>query len=109
MLAISYEPDTVTVKAGEVVELTVENTLDILHDLTIDEMDADVFTGEVAGHGHGDMGGGADDAALHVGLEAAGSSTVRFRAHEPGEYTFYCTVPGHREAGMTGTLIVTEW
>ena len=25
---------------------------------------------------------------------------------EPGEYQFYCSVPGHAQAGMVGTLVI---
>ena len=39
-------------------------------------------------------------------LVADGSSTATIGNLKPGEYTFFCTVPGHREAGMEGTLTV---
>jgi uncharacterized cupredoxin-like copper-binding protein len=39
-------------------------------------------------------------------LVADSSATATIPNVKPGEYTFYCTVPGHREAGMEGTLTV---
>jgi len=39
-------------------------------------------------------------------LVAQGSSTGTIGTLKPGKYTFFCTVPGHREAGMEGTLTV---
>jgi plastocyanin len=48
-------------------------------------------------------GGGVDEVGDVVAN--GGTSTVEVDL-EPGEYSFYCSVPGHREGGMEGTLIV---
>jgi plastocyanin len=48
-------------------------------------------------------GGGVDQEGETVGK--GGRSTVRAELR-PGEYDFYCSVSGHRQGGMEGTLTV---
>jgi len=48
-------------------------------------------------------GGGVDK--LGPVVKNGGVSEVSFDA-KPGEYTYYCSVPGHREGGMLGKLTV---
>jgi plastocyanin len=80
---LSFNPDEITVAVGKDVAIML-TSIDTLHDFTIDELGA------------------------HVAAERGKTETGGFRADRAGRYTFYCAVPGHRQAGMEGTLIVTE-
>ncbi len=55
-------------------------------------------------HGISVEGHGVDKDG-HV-VQQGGTSAVTVKL-TPGTYTFYCPVPGHRQAGMQGTLTVT--
>ena len=45
-------------------------------------------------------------AGLAVG-DAGEKASSRIFFGEPGEYTYFCAIPGHRQAGMVGTVTVT--
>lgn len=68
--------------AGATVNLMIDNDGAAFHDPTIPALDFIL--------------------AANAGTEATGSLTIV----EPGSYEFLCSVPGHAQVGMTGTLLV---
>jgi len=79
--SLVFSPAEITVSPGDTIQVT--NTGVLEHDFVVDELGiaVDLPNGEVVD--------------IQVPEDAA-----------PGEYEFYCSVPGHAPAGMVGTLIV---
>lgn len=77
---LAYTSSQATAEAGDL-EVESPNDSDVPHNIVID------------GKGEGAV------------VEKGGNSTFR-ASFTPGEYTFYCSVPGHREGGMEGKLEV---
>jgi plastocyanin len=81
MVDIAFQPDSLTIPANTDVTVSLPNTGAALHNFSVDELgiSVDVAPGDT------------------------GSATINAAA---GTYEFYCNVPGHKEAGMLGTLTV---
>jgi len=100
---VKFLPEMLSIKAGDTVKLTLENEDAAEHDFQIDDIDAEILDGGVEA---GELGGGHDTAALAIHTKANETASVTFVANEPGTYEYYCTISGHKESGMVGTLTV---
>ena len=76
---------TLNAEVGQLVQVTLINGDPVLHDLTIDEFG--VTTGQV--------------------VEQGETAVIQFTPLAPGEFTYYCSIPGHREIGMEGLFVIT--
>ena len=101
---VKFVPDKLTISMGSVIELKLENLDATEHDFQVDGLDADVMSGGSMNAEHGGGHGGAMMVAVHTMANEMGS--VVFMANKKGTYNFYCTITGHKEAGMVGTLTV---
>jgi plastocyanin len=79
-----YMPSTLSAKAGKVT-LAFTNRAPVEHNLTVASASGAVLGATPT------FTGGAKNVTVSL---------------TPGTYKFYCTVPGHRQAGMEGTLVV---
>ena len=82
---LAYTTKDATAKAGKVT-IDFTNPQPLSHDVAIEDS-----SGKKVGE---------------TELVAGGKTVATIGDLKPGTYTFYCTVPGHREAGMEGTLTV---
>jgi len=81
---LEFTTDSATAKAGQVtVDFT--NLSGVPHNVAIEDS-----SGKTIGE-------------TEITPKGSESTVVNLK---PGTYTFYCAVPGHREAGMEGTLTV---
>lgn len=104
---LSFTPNVIEVGVGEVLEIAIQNVEPVAHDFTIDRVDAQVHVSYLEGTGEHKHMQQDTPADVHFALTEAGSGIVHLKINEPGEYVFYCSVPGHRESGMEGKLIVS--
>lgn len=105
---LAFTPGTVEVAAGQPVKLTLQNNGALEHDFSIMEIEVEGVH-EEAGE-HDDEAGHTMtvDPELHVAAAAGTAGSLEFTANHAGTYEFFCSVTGHKEAGMVGTLIVEE-
>ena len=103
---MQYQPATIEVVAGKPVKLTFHNGDSLEHDFSIMEiplMTVGATAEPMPGH---DMGNMTTDPQLHMAAAMNSTNSMEFTPTKPGTYEFFCTVPGHKEAGMVGTLVV---
>ncbi len=80
-----FSPNGFEVRAGQPVRITFVNVGSVPHNFSIPELGVSTNT----------IGPGERE-------------TIQFTPDQPGSYEIVCTVPGHKEAGMVGTLDVLE-
>ena len=105
---MAFSPSTFEVTGGIPVELTFVNQDALEHDFSILEIPVEsVSEADAASAEHEmEMGAAALDPVLHVAAEPGATNNLTFTPTKPGTYEFFCTVPGHKDAGMVGTMTV---
>lgn len=106
---IVYDQTALEGQAGRPIRLTLVNEGALEHDFSIMEIphSGEVMAEEMEQEMEHDMSEMALEPEVHIVTPSGGSATVEFTPSTPGTYEYYCTVAGHKEAGMAGTLTVT--
>jgi uncharacterized cupredoxin-like copper-binding protein len=97
-----FTPSAITVHEGETVRLRAQNQGKVLHEIVIGTQT------ELAQHAEMMMKFPAmeHDEPYMAHVRAGGQGDVVWQFNRPGSFDFACLIPGHFQAGMTGTITV---
>lgn len=100
--ALVFEPNDLSFSVGKRYKLILDNPSSQKHYFTAKDF-ADAIWTQKVGAGKVEVKG-----AIHE-LELKPSAVAEwvFVPQRPGSYSLRCTIPGHAEAGMTGTIVIS--
>nr|WP_295892399.1 cupredoxin family protein [uncultured Devosia sp.] len=100
--AMKFLPDIIKVRVGEQVRIRVRNGGELEHELVFATLEENLLHGaEMAKNP--DM---EHDDPNAVRVQPGEVTDVVWRFTNAGEFDFSCLLPGHREGGMFGSIIV---
>src|SRR5262245_30604917 len=102
----AYSPVSVTIPAGKPVTLMLVNSGAVEHDFVVEKIDANVDVVQDSSSNDHHAHGIEANYDVHFSVQPGETSSIRLTVSEPGTYAFFCSVVGHKEAGMIGELIV---
>lgn len=82
-----FSPSRIVVKAGQPIELTLRSIGLAPHDFVLAE---------------------GTNEPVRIAVEGGRTATATFTLARPGTYTFICSVPGHSDGGMRGTITAEQ-
>jgi uncharacterized cupredoxin-like copper-binding protein len=102
----AYSTPTVTITAGQPVVFTLDNKGLVEHDFVIEKIEANVVLMQDSGSDAHSAHGEVSNFDVHSSAQVGETTVLELTVSEPGTYQFFCSVEGHKEAGMIGELIV---
>lgn len=98
-LGMEYTPKEVFVVKNVPILLSLKNSDQVEHDILIKTSSSKMVNKSSQQHD-------VETNIIQLYAEPQTTSEITFTVSESGTYTFYCTIPGHRESGMVGLLVV---
>jgi plastocyanin len=88
---LKFSPVAIQAKVGQPIKIVLENKGVIEHDITFPTIKTD-----------------KPAASLKATAKPGQTATLEFTPTAKGSYDYFCSLPGHKEAGMKGTITVAD-